>query len=124
MAVESGIGGDIDLGASAVAHIRSFTYSKTADNQVYASSDTETYKKTVEGQHGWAGSADIYLDGVYPVFPLVGTLYESTVFTLKSGVTVTGNIRIDAINNILTDIEGSSPASATIEFTGDGAYPS
>ncbi len=122
--VITGIGGDISLGASAVAHIRSFQYSKTADNLTYASSDTSGFKKTAEGQKGWAGSADIYLDGVFPVFPVPGTKYASTVFTLKSGETVTGDIRVDAVNSILVDIEGSGGASATIEFTGDGAFPS
>lgn len=119
----SGIGGDLDLGASAVAHIRGWQISKTADNQSYASSDTAGYKKTAEGQKSWAGSADIHLDGVFPAFPLVGTKYASTVFTLSSGNSVTGDVRIDAINNIVIDVEGSGMASATIEFTGDGAFP-
>lgn len=123
--VLTGIGGDISLGASAVAHIRNFTLNETADNLVYASSDTSGFKKTAEGQKGWGGSADIYLDGgVFPAFPVVGTKYASTVFTISAGNTVTGDIRVSAVNNIVVDIEGSAGSSATIEFDGDGSFPS
>lgn len=119
----TGIGGDLDLGSSAVAHIRGWQISEAADNQSYATSDTEGYKKTAEGQKHWSGSADIHLDGVFPAFPVVGTKYASTVFTLSSGNSVTGDIRVDGISNIVIDVEGSGMASATIEFTGDGPYP-
>ncbi|RLC38159.1 hypothetical protein DRH27_02975, partial [Candidatus Falkowbacteria bacterium] len=116
-----GLTGDISLASSAIAHIRSWTINKGSDNQSYATSDTGGYKKTAEGQKFWNGSADVYLDGgANPVFPVVGTKYASSIFTTVSGKTLTGDIRVDAVNNIECDIEGSGITSCTIEFTGDG----
>ncbi|GAG54744.1 unnamed protein product, partial [marine sediment metagenome] len=48
---------------------------------------------------------------------------EDSVFTLKSGTTLQGHVRLDSIENIEVDVEGSGMVSCTINFTGHGTFP-
>ena len=119
----TGIGGDVSLGGSAVAHVRKFSLNRKANIAKYASSDTAGYEKSADGIKEWDASIDIYSDGGNAA---VGSLAVgakvAVVLTSVAGKTFTGNCRIDGIDNLEADIEGSGMVAMTLNVTGHGTY--
>lgn len=117
----SGILGDVSLGGTPVAHVRRFTINEYADNQQYASSDTSGYKETAEGQRGWDGNMDVYSDDAVALAGgIVPGAKLACVFTTYTGMTLTGNLRVNTVENRECDVEGSGMAGMTVTFSGIG----
>ena len=121
---------DVSTSYTVIGHVRRFTLNRVADNAVYASSSSSQAKKATKGNRSWTLTADIYIDAGDPGnsdqkldVMVPGALANVQLFPYETGSgaqVAEGAIRIDSIENLEVDIEGSGNISATINATGHG----
>ena len=124
----TGINGNVQLVAqggslATIGSVRKWSVNRRAENQKYATNSTAGFKKTAKGIRDWDGSVDMYFDDgdINHIGANEGDLIDILLQTATSR-TLTGMARIDSIEGIEGDIEGSGLVGATLNFSGHGAY--
>ena len=114
----TGVDGVLVADAGDMAHTRTWSLNRSADNQAYVSSDTDGATKRLKGNTDWSGSATFYLD-------------DGSDFTLDEGDTFdvelvkdashkyAGPAIVDSID-IEVDVEANTIIGGTIEFSANG----
>lgn len=119
----SGKDGDVSLNA-AIEKVLRWTLSYEIDLHAAATSDSDGWEESTAGIKRWSGSLTFQADqGKVPASintaMLAGTAMAFTG-TAYTGVEYSGNVKIQAINDIGADIQSGVVEEITVPFVGHG----
>lgn len=122
MTAISGKNGKVDIGATSLAEITSWTFNPTSNNAAWGSSDSAGYKKRVAGTKDGSGSVEGKLDTADEVYD---TLDVGDSVTLKLYINATLFYSVPSLIDsfsIEIDIDDGDVVGWSADFSTNGAW--
>jgi len=114
----TGINAVVTLNTVLLDHCRKWSVSETADNQLFADSGTGGEKHSALGQKTHTFTADFFTDGSAIPTLRAGLAITAAVFDTDGSTPLTFAAgRVDSIDNLEADIEGSGMIAFTMAGT-------